>query len=277
MACQEIAEDLRDIKYSEWIKKQLEGITIRDIKKCSIYRPVFLMKVDKRKKAVILKQAIPILEEKSHRLRNELPKPSTSTFDIGFDKSIRVTMLRDIERILKTLNWIKQKTHTWLIKKNIEVKIGYLPETIFSEIEQFVDKKIKHLSGEIAERFAAIYDDLSSANCAKWSNAILSCREILRLLANTLCLPLKTMQSEIDHKLGAEEYCNRLIEFVKKRSRSKTFIEIFGSTLQNFTDRLEAIYRASCKGKFICRNKVEAKRHVIYTYMLVADILRFTS
>lgn len=276
MACQEIFAELKEKDRVDWIKSQFREIGKQKDNVTNMeYRPTVEVK---RKRGYFLGSEITLLEYELQRLQGELPKAKSRTpLDVGFGEKWKEEILCDITNILRTLNWIKQTVHAWLIEEIIEIKAGYLPESIFIETQQFVDSKIKRISTEIAERFAAIYDDLSSSNQVKWASAILSCREILRGLANKFNPDSGINQPKGDHKLGPEEYKNRLIDFVKQKSTSEKYWKIFGSTLQNFTDRLEAIYAASCKGKFMCKNKEEAKRHVIYTYMLVADILRLTN
>jgi len=267
MEYKEIAMMLDDKQAIEWVENQLEGY--KDTMILSDYRK----EVKVEDKMETFTESISLLEEELKRKHDILPDATNSPIN-------NLIMFYNVQRrraILDTLDWVRQKSHTWLVKKLIDIKSGYLPESIFIEIQQFVDTKIKNLAPAIANRFAAIHDDLASSNQAKWANAILSCREILRHLADKLFPLTNEITSKNGHKLGKEEYRNRLIEFIKQKSNSEKFTEIFGSTLQNFTDRLEAIYNASCKGKFLCKTKEEAKRHVIYTYMLVADILKLTS
>lgn len=264
MEYKEIAFMLNDKKALEWVVNQLEGF------KNIMLLENFRVEVKEGEELVTLCESISMLEQKAH-CRYDIP--TDTTYDNVYDM-IRINIAEEKKAILETLNWVRQKAHTWSIEKLVEIKSEYLPEQIFAEIQRFVDEKIKDISPEITERFAAIYDDLSSSNQARWANAILSCREILRSLANMLLPATRAAKSKNGHRLGPEEYKNRLIEFLKQRQKTETFIAIFGSTLTNFSDRLEAIYAASCKGKFICKHKDDAKRQIIYTYMLIADILR---
>jgi len=78
-------------------------------------------------------------------------------------------------------------------------------------------------------------------------------------------------------KLGPDQYINRLICFVQDNSKSERFEEIVGSHLRFLGDRLDAIFRAAQKGSHSSVSREEANRYVVYTYMVVGDILSLKS
>ena len=61
--------------------------------------------------------------------------------------------------------------------------------------------------------------------------------------------------------------------FVEDSAESKRFQEIVGSHLHYMGERLDALFGAAQKGSHATVTKEEADRCVIYTYLLVADIL----
>ena len=78
---------------------------------------------------------------------------------------------------------------------------------------------------------------------------------------------------EIEIKLGANHYINRLLAYVNDSSTSDRFTELVGSHLSYMGARLDALFGAANKGTHTVVTKEEADRCVIYTYMLVGDIL----
>jgi hypothetical protein len=75
-------------------------------------------------------------------------------------------------------------------------------------------------------------------------------------------------------KVGPDEFINRLVIYVEDKANSETFRAIVGSHLHFLGDRLDAIYDASCKGTHTDIKSVEeAERYIIYTYILIGDIL----
>ena len=74
-------------------------------------------------------------------------------------------------------------------------------------------------------------------------------------------------------KVGAEQYINRLIQFVSSKVESKTYADVVGADLSSIGIRLDAINNAVCKGTHVDVSKDEASRYIIHTYLLISDII----
>jgi hypothetical protein len=75
-------------------------------------------------------------------------------------------------------------------------------------------------------------------------------------------------------KLGKEHFINRIIAFVHDRSESRRFGDIVGSHLTFLGDRLDSIVQAAQKGSHATIvTREEADRYVVYTYLVVGDVL----
>lgn len=74
-------------------------------------------------------------------------------------------------------------------------------------------------------------------------------------------------------QLGPDNYINRLATFCEERSNSERFNELVGSHLALVGDRLDAFFKAAQKGSHANVSREEASRTVIYTYLLIGDIL----
>ena len=75
-------------------------------------------------------------------------------------------------------------------------------------------------------------------------------------------------------KLGPDNYINRLVAFIEENSSSDRYQEIVGSHLSFIGDRLDSVFKAAQKGSHAkILSKKEADRYVVYTYLLVGDIL----
>ena len=149
-------------------------------------------------------------------------------------------------------------------------------------IRQNVDNKIGEIFPQSIEKFTAMYENLTSENSENWSNAVHNCRRLLKDLADNLYPPHDSIKKIIDGKektikLDEGHYINRLMEFITTKSDSKLFKKIVGSHLDYIGDRLDAIYEASNKGTHEeITSKREAYRIVVYTYLLIGDILTLT-
>ena len=75
--------------------------------------------------------------------------------------------------------------------------------------------------------------------------------------------------------LGTENYINRLVCFAEDKSESERYSAIVGSQLSFLGDRLDALFRAAQKGSHsVISTRDEADRCVVYTYMVVGDLLQ---
>ena len=169
-------------------------------------------------------------------------------------------------------------------EKYYELKFSGIASDVFARIRERVDSGIGKTVPSAVQQFSAVYENLRSDNPENWSNAVHSCRRILQSLADAVFPPTSEQRSKevggkkVAIKLGADHYVNRLIAFIEDSSSSERFQEIVGSNLQFIGDRLDALFRAAQKGSHTTIiNKEEADRYVVYTYLLVGDVLTLTS
>ena len=159
-----------------------------------------------------------------------------------------------------------------------EIKYSDISSDIFSRIRQKVDTSIVEIIPDSVKKFSAIHENLKSNNTEDWSNAVHSCRRILENTADAL-YPARD-DKEINGKkikLGKSNYINRLVAYVEENSLSKRFQEIVGSHMKYLGNRLDSIFQAAQKGSHdIINSQDEADRYVIYTYLVIGDILRLT-
>ncbi|WP_183132381.1 hypothetical protein [Pseudomonas syringae] len=161
-----------------------------------------------------------------------------------------------------------------------ELKFSTLASNMFERIQHKVDKSVAELIPQAVKKLTSVYDNLLSQNTEDWSNAVHSCRRILQDVADVLYPPRASKiinpgprQREI--KLGADNYINRLVAYVEENSASERFEEIVGSHMKYLGERLDSIFQAAQKGSHdVITSQDEADRYVIYTYLVIGDILK---
>lgn len=174
----------------------------------------------------------------------------------------------------------KSVIYRYILRKHYELKFSGIADDIFSRTRERVDSNIGKYVPEGVQKLSAIHDNLRSENAEDWSNAVHSCRRILLDLANAIFPPqeedrIKTEKGEtLTIKLGKEQYINRLMAFIEDHSSSARFRHIVGSHLRFIGERLDSIVQAAQKGSHdVIVSPQEADRYVIYTYMVMGDIL----
>jgi len=169
--------------------------------------------------------------------------------------------------------------HDYVSQRHYELKFSDVAQDVFSTIRETVDREVGSVVPDAVQKFNAVHENLRSDNPEDWSNAVHSCRRILQDLADMLFPPqpesrfVKEGKQEREIKLGADHYINRLVCFVEDHSSSSRFEELVGSHLRFLGDRLDTIFRAAQKGSHKSVGREEANRYVVYTYMIVGDIL----
>jgi hypothetical protein len=170
--------------------------------------------------------------------------------------------------------------YQYVLQRHYELKYSGIVDDIFTRIRDRVDGQIGMVVPGAIKKLSAVYESLASDNPENWANAVHSCRRILQELADAV-FPLTDESrttwvngKEQQIKLGQDHYTNRIIAFVEDNSDSDRFEEIVGSHLKYLGERLDSVFQAAQKGSHSeVVSRQEADRYVIYTYLLVGDIL----
>ena len=169
--------------------------------------------------------------------------------------------------------------YRYAARSHYELKLAGVVDDVFGRLRSSVDASISRVVPNAVRKLAAVYENLKSDNPEDWANATHSCRRVLQDLADAVFpAQVETRTRKVNGKdrnirLGAEQYINRLIAFVENSSDSDRFTEIVGSHLDYIGNRLDALFGAVQKGSHSTVTKEEADRCVVYTYLLVGDIL----
>lgn len=170
--------------------------------------------------------------------------------------------------------------HSYILDQLTELNFSNLADSVFTRIRLNVDAKIASKVPEAVRKFTAIHGNLESDNPEDWSNSAHSCRRILQDLADVLFPPTNDRKTPNGKpiKLGPDNYINRLICFAEDQVESKTYTEVVGSQLKYLGHRLDSLFNAAQKGSHATiSTREEAERYVVYTYMIVGDILRLAN
>jgi hypothetical protein len=176
----------------------------------------------------------------------------------------------------KKINQLKSSYYNFVLGVYYEMKFKGIAEDIFQKRKLIVDKALSEHLPETMEKFVVAYENLKSTKPEDWSNALTTCRRIIKDVANLLYPPTDEKIETADGKkikLDDEHYIIRIKEFVKKNQKSESFEALLGSQLEFTADRLDAIYKGTNKGTHTNVTQEEAERFVMYTYMLLGDLL----
>lgn len=193
------------------------------------------------------------------------------------NKNERSIISQSVSENTRKIEKVKARLYEYVLNINYELKFGNITEDIFTHKRSTVDMKLLEISPESIKKFISIYENLQSGNDEDWANAVHSCRRIIKEIADRLYPPsdeqiFKNGQVK-PIKVGNDQYINRLMIYIENNSTSNKFTSVVGSHLKFMGERLDSIYEAANKGSHDKVTLEEAERYIIYTYLLLGDIL----
>ncbi|NEX10633.1 hypothetical protein GII83_10230 [Bacillus subtilis] len=147
---------------------------------------------------------------------------------------------------------------------------------MFKRKRKTVDTVLKEICPEAIQKFISVYENLNSTNDEDWANAVHTCRRIIKEVADSLYPPSDepiSLSGGKIIKIGEDQYINRLIQYIDSKSTSEKFSSIVGSHLKFIGERLDGVHEAANKGTHAEVTLDEAERYIIYTYLVIGDIL----
>ena len=196
-------------------------------------------------------------KEENDRLRN--------IFSSSIDQYVAV-----IERIkIRAINYVSDAEKSILTSK-VQVDI-------FNENKNFIEIELQNLDKEIINQFLSIEERRKSKKQEDWSQGILTCRRILKTMADILYPATNCEVKCADGKkriLSDDMYKNRLWQYVFENSKSKSNTKLLIDELGYNCNRIDSIYDVASKGVHTSIKKYELSQCYIYTYLLIGDLLR---
>ena len=191
----------------------------------------------------------------------------------------RSRAVRSATLVSERLSHRRTFIYDYASRKHYELRFSNLVGDIFERIRSSIDSSIGTIMPDEVRKLSSVSDNLNSDNPEDWANAAHSCRRLLQELADAVFPPQSETRTRepngkpIKIKLGPDHYINRIVAFIEDASKSDSYQAIVGSHLRYIGERLDAIFSAAQKGSHSRVTKREAERCVVYTYLLVGDIL----
>lgn len=181
------------------------------------------------------------------------------------------------QEIRGAIQGVRQRISKFLDEVILESEYGEIPENIFDEIRNEVDKEFAHLCPNAIEKITVIYEQLSSDKPIVYSEIASVCRKIITDVADTL-FPPKKEGLQIGDKtiaLDASKSINRILARIKEDIENDSEKRVFSSMFEYVSNFLKSIQNYASKGDHSEFKKSDATRCVVYTYLLLGDILHY--
>lgn len=172
---------------------------------------------------------------------------------------------------------IEQRVHSFLAATEHALVFGQVNSDIFEQNRRYVDEKLKVIAPDVLEKFAHVYRRMGEGDAEARSEAALSCRRILKSLADHVYPAKEGLVTGSDGKereLNDEKYINRLRQFVSERTEGKRAGRLLMDQISDLGDRVEDLVKLSSKGVHAEISEFELNQCVIQTWISVGDTLR---
>ena len=158
---------------------------------------------------------------------------------------------------------------------NLQLRFENVTESIFQETKIMVDKRLTEICPDAMKKFIAAFNRLRSDNPEEWSQAMSSCRNVLKEFADYVF----PAQNENYKKRNGDslvvtddKYKNRLLAFIDKNSAGDKN-KFLSSRVSDLEVRLHIINDLLSKGTHEEVKLMDVNICVLDTYLLIGSLL----
>jgi hypothetical protein len=190
---------------------------------------------------------------------------------------LRVQAQAYINHYQKILENIKNRVYDFLGQTEKQLLYGQFHADIFEQNRQYVELRLNQVCPEAVKELVAALQRMKDKTPEARAQALLSCRRMLKDLADVLYPPTSQKITGADgktHDLSEDKYINRLWQFISDKTHLTTSAGLLMASLSDLGNRLDRIYEFTNKGVHAEVEEFEMNQCLMQTYLLVGDLLR---
>ena len=158
----------------------------------------------------------------------------------------------------------------------LELEYSGIPQSIFEERRRTTDEMLVKASPDAMKKLQSAYENLSKGGPRDdWSPVAVACRKVMKDVADAL-FPARDKphkdKSGVIRTVKEDDYVNRILALVDENSGGDKRRLLMAQT-QHLGDLLEQVNKLANEGVHAVVTKYEASTLVIYTYLLLGDVL----
>lgn len=181
----------------------------------------------------------------------------------------RIRLTKQARGAVSVLAGYRKECYTFAVGIYTKWKFGNIAESIFDRKRDRTEPTLNDIFPDSHQRLQSIDSNLQSENEEDWKNAVSSCRALLMDLADVL-----KPETEEDKQQKGDTYKKRIKEYIRENTSSKTKKQHISNFVEEIDKRINTtlglIQGPSHKSR---PAKVEAENTVLYTYLLVSDLM----
>jgi len=185
-------------------------------------------------------------------------------------------LIAEIKQNKALLSKVINNAYNYVLNVNLQLKFSSEVESSFQRIKDDVDKKLQKICPSSIKKFLAAYDRIESDNPEEWSQAMSSCRNILKDFANSVFPAQDERYKESDGDeipVTDDKYENRIVAFIDMKCNSERKNELLKSRALDLKTRVHALNGFLSKGAKNEISKSDVAFCILDTYLLIGSLL----
>ncbi len=177
---------------------------------------------------------------------------------------------------VNVINKVKSNFYNYVINIYYETKFQNYTQNLFTNLKKEVDDKLYEINPDIIKQFVSIYDRLSANDEVEWSQAMSTCRNVIKCFADKVypasnekykCKNGKELDIKDNH------YKNRIIAYMDSKTNGdkKIFLE---ARFSDLLTRIQKIHDMLSNGTHNLKlSYADVQMCIIQTYFLLGDLI----
>ncbi len=185
--------------------------------------------------------------------------------------------LRPLEAVLSR---VRARLFDFLVVTERELEYGQLNAEIFERTRQAVDEQLRVIAPGTLEKFTSAYRRLREGDPEALSQALTSCRRVLKATADAVYPATGEAVVGADgkvRKMTDEAFINRLLQAIADAVGKHGDAKVVTTTLGALGPRLAALNGLASKGVHADVAADEVDTCVVQTYLMIGDVLRLVA
>lgn len=224
--------------------------------------------------------AIDAQVETMQRVYDEQVTPGMTPLDTGLaaiqrDKA-RATLLTPLAQYRTILARVTDAAYAYVLQVEADLLVGQLIPDAMAQGRSFVEREMPQRAPRAWEALQAAETRLAEGSEEALSQAAVSCRRTMKLLADALYPAGPPVKDEggVERIVDDERWKNRLTQYVRDHMGTSKHAQLIGTNIDGLSARLNALDRLSSKGVHESLSAAEVESSVTWTFLLTADLLR---
>lgn len=178
---------------------------------------------------------------------------------------------------LRVLTRVRQRVIDYLSEVERHLVFGEINADAFERNRHYVDERLAQIAPAALEQFAAAHRRVADGDVEARSQALASCRRVLKSVADAVCPATGETVVGTDGRervLSDDKYLVRLLHYAQQQIERSASGDLLTARLRQIGERLAPLNDLASKGVHATVTADEVDQCLIHTYLLVGDLLR---